>query len=79
MFEDKKSDRANPMNSLERSLDVIGVMEEPAAPLRLSEIARRAHLHIATTQRIVNVLVGDPHVEPKHAGHDRLIPARQPV
>jgi IclR family acetate operon transcriptional repressor len=49
--------RANPMRSLERSLDVIAVLEESAAPLRLSEIARRAQLHVATTQRIVNVLV----------------------
>lgn len=58
MAEDNKKDRANPMRSLERSLDVIAVLEESAAPLRLSEIARRAGLHIATTQRIVNVLVG---------------------
>ena len=45
------------MRSLERSLDVLAVLEQNAAPMRLSEIAREAGLHVATTQRILNVLV----------------------
>lgn len=56
------SERSNSMRSLERSLDVIGVLEASAAPLRLSEVARRADLHIATTQRILNVLVARGYV-----------------
>lgn len=54
---ERNAERANPMRSLERSLDIISVLEESAAPLRLSEVARRADLHVATTQRILSVLV----------------------
>ncbi|AEY93995.1 IclR-family transcriptional regulator [Streptomyces hygroscopicus subsp. jinggangensis 5008] len=45
------------MRSLDRAFDVLGVLEDTRQPLRLSEIARRADLHVATTQRILNVLV----------------------
>lgn len=45
------------MRSLDRALDVLGVLEIAKQPLRLSEIARSAGLHVATTQRIINVLV----------------------
>lgn len=44
------------MRSLERAIDVLEVLEEANAPLKLSEIARRADLHLATAQRIVSVL-----------------------
>lgn len=44
------------MRSLERAIDVLEVLENARAPLRLSEIARRAGLHVATTQRILAVL-----------------------
>lgn len=66
MAEERNGDRTNSMRSLERSLDVIGVLEESAAPLRLSEVARRAGLHVATAQRILNVLVGRGYV--RHDG-----------
>lgn len=45
------------MRSLERAFDVLGVLEGTRQPLRLSEVARRADLHVATTQRILNVLI----------------------
>jgi IclR family transcriptional regulator, acetate operon repressor len=45
------------MRSLERALDVLGVLQMAKQPMRLSEIARAAGLHVATTQRILNVLL----------------------
>jgi AraC-like DNA-binding protein len=47
---------ATPMRSLERAIDVLEVLEVAGTPLRLSDIARRAGLHVATTQRILTVL-----------------------
>jgi IclR family acetate operon transcriptional repressor len=44
------------MRSLERALGVLTVLEQSRQPLRLSEIARRADLHVATAQRILGVL-----------------------
>jgi len=48
----------NNMRSLERAFDVLAVLQGAKQPLRLAEIARASGLHIATAQRIVNVLVG---------------------
>lgn len=48
---------ASTMRSLERAFDVLGVLEAARHPLRLSEVANRTDLHVATTQRILNVLV----------------------
>jgi len=45
------------MRSLDRAFDVLGVLQDAKQPLRLSEIARHSDLHLATTQRIVNVLL----------------------
>jgi IclR family transcriptional regulator, acetate operon repressor len=45
------------MRSLERAFDVLGVLQEAKQPLRLSEVARHCELHIATVQRILNVLL----------------------
>ena len=45
------------MRSLDRAIDVLGVLQATKQPLRLSEIARLASLHVATTQRILGVLV----------------------
>jgi DNA-binding IclR family transcriptional regulator len=55
------------MRSLERAIDVLEVLENARTPLRLSEIARRAGLHVATTQRILAVLERRGRVE-----HDDL-------
>lgn len=44
------------MRSLERALGVLQVLEQSRAPLRLSEVARRANLHVATAQRILATL-----------------------
>ncbi len=48
---------ASNMRSLDRSFDVLDVLQGSKQPMRLAEIARASALHIATAQRIVNVLV----------------------
>jgi len=45
------------MRSLDRAFDVLGVLQTAKQPLRLSEVARYSGLHVATAQRILNVLV----------------------
>jgi IclR family acetate operon transcriptional repressor len=45
------------MRSLDRAFDVLGVLQSAKQPLRLSELARLADLHIATVQRILGVLI----------------------
>lgn len=56
------------MRSLERAIDVLEVLDASTQPLRLSEIARRAGLHVATTQRILQVLEARGRVERDDAG-----------
>ena len=48
---------ATTMRSLDRAFDVLSTLQAAAQPLRLSEVARGTGLHIATTQRILNVLL----------------------
>lgn len=60
---------ATTMRSLERAIDVLEVLEVAGTPLRLSDIARRAGLHVATTQRILNVLERRGRVEHDAAGY----------
>lgn len=57
------------MRSLERALAVLRVLEEGSASLRLSELARAADLHVATAQRIVNVLMRHDYVRKDAAGY----------
>jgi IclR family acetate operon transcriptional repressor len=45
------------MRSLDRAFDVLSVLQSAKKPLRLSEIGRLASLHVATTQRILGVLL----------------------
>jgi IclR family acetate operon transcriptional repressor len=45
------------MRSLDRAFDVLAVLQAAKQPIRLSELARSSGLHIATAQRIVNVLL----------------------
>lgn len=47
---------AQTMRSLERALEVLAVLERSRKPLRLTDVAREAGLHIATAQRILSVL-----------------------
>ncbi|WP_107775112.1 IclR family transcriptional regulator [Nocardioides sediminis] len=63
MAEAKADQKASTMRSLERAIDVLEVLEAARTPLRLSEVARRAGLHVATTQRILNVLEARRRVE----------------
>lgn len=46
-----------PMRSIERALEILRILREHRAPMRLTEIARESGNHLATTQRMVNVLV----------------------
>ena len=54
---------ATSMRSLERAIDVLEVLDAGHHALRLSEIARRAGLPVATTQRILGVLEARGRVE----------------
>jgi DNA-binding IclR family transcriptional regulator len=54
---------ATSMRSLERAIDVLEVLDGSRHALRLSEIARRAGLPVATTQRILGVLESRGRVE----------------
>lgn len=47
---------AGNMRSLDRAFDVLTVLQSAKQPLRLSELARLADLHVATVQRILGVL-----------------------
>ncbi|NNM46763.1 IclR family transcriptional regulator [Knoellia koreensis] len=53
----------NNMRSLDRAIDVLEVLEDAPRGLRLTEIARRAGLHVATTLRILNALEARGRVE----------------
>ncbi|MFJ9389921.1 IclR family transcriptional regulator [Nocardioides sp. NPDC101246] len=57
------------MRSLERAIDVLEVLEATRTPLRLSEVARRAGLHVATTQRILSTLEARGRVEQDGTGY----------
>ena len=48
---------ANTMRSVQRALDLLNVLQTYQHPVRLSDLARHAGLHIATVQRMLNVLV----------------------
>lgn len=60
---------ASTMRSLERAIDVLELLEASRTPLRLSEVARRAGLHVATTQRILAVLEARGRVEQDASGY----------
>ena len=51
------------MRSLDRAIDVLEILEDAPRGLRLSEIARRANLHVATTLRILHALEARARVE----------------
>jgi DNA-binding IclR family transcriptional regulator len=60
---------ATSMRSLERAIDVLEVLDGSRHALRLSEIARRAGLPVATTQRILGVLESRGRVERDASGY----------
>lgn len=51
------------MRSLERAVDVLEVLDDAPRGLRLTEIAKRANLHVTTTLRILTTLQGRGRVE----------------
>ncbi len=57
------------MRSVERALDLLRVIEESPTPLRLSDIAKAAGLHVATTQRILNALIQHDYVKQETTGY----------
>ncbi|AQT81579.1 IclR family transcriptional regulator [Mycolicibacterium litorale] len=57
------------MRSLDRSFDLLDVLQAAKQPMRLAEIARASRLHIATAQRIVNVLVARGYVARSNDGY----------
>ncbi|SDS91767.1 transcriptional regulator, IclR family [Brevibacterium siliguriense] len=59
----------SPMRSLERAIDVLEILDSSRGPLRLNEIARRAELPVATTQRILAVLESRDRVERDSNGY----------
>jgi DNA-binding IclR family transcriptional regulator len=61
--------QASTMRSLERAIDGLEGLEAARTPLRLSEVARRAGLHVATTQRILTVLEARGRVEQDASGY----------
>jgi IclR family transcriptional regulator, acetate operon repressor len=66
------SDRPQPaktMRSLERALEVLGVLEQSRKPLRLTDVARQSGLHIATAQRILAVLERFGYVTQERGGY----------
>jgi len=64
-----ESKPASVMRSLERAIDVLEVLEASRSPLRLSEVARRAGLHVATAQRILATLEARGRVEHGPSGY----------
>ena len=48
---------ANTMRSVQRALDLLNVLQTYQHPVRLSDLARHAGLHIATVQRMLTVLI----------------------
>ncbi|MBR8742102.1 IclR family transcriptional regulator [Nocardiopsis sp. MG754419] len=59
----------NQGRTLDRALDVLECLERARGPLRLSDIAREADLHLATTQRTVNQLVRRGYVQQGNLGY----------
>ncbi|MBK1783682.1 IclR family transcriptional regulator [Prauserella cavernicola] len=55
------------MRSVHRAFEVLQVLELAQQPLRLTDLAQRAGLHVATTQRLVNVLTEHGYAS-RHAG-----------
>ena len=51
------------VRSLDRPFVILRVLREHRAPMRLTEIATAAKLHLATTQRLVNLLIKHGYVE----------------
>lgn len=51
------------VRSLDRPFVVLRVLRERRAPMRLTEIATATKLHLATTQRLVNLLIKHGYVE----------------
>jgi IclR family acetate operon transcriptional repressor len=61
--DDDREEGASSIRSLDRPFMILRVLRENRAPMRLTEIATVAGLHLATTQRLVNLLIKHGYVE----------------
>ena len=57
------------VRSLERAFEILRILRETSVPLRLSDVARESGNHLATTQRIMNVLVRAGYVVHEGGGY----------
>ncbi|MHB8379077.1 MAG: IclR family transcriptional regulator [Acidimicrobiales bacterium] len=69
MAEEKLSPTTNTVRSLERAFDIMRVLRESRVALRLTDIARETGNHLATTQRLLNVLVKFGYVTQEGTGY----------
>ncbi|MDE3044506.1 MAG: IclR family transcriptional regulator [Acidobacteriota bacterium] len=60
---DRDDATSSGVRSLDRPFIVLRVLRENRAPMRLTEIATATKLHLATTQRLVNLLIRHGYVE----------------
>ena len=57
------------VRSIERAFEILRILRESSVPVRLSDVARESGNHLATTQRIINVLVRSGYVVHEGGGY----------
>lgn len=57
------------MRSLERSFDILSILRRSRVPMRLTDIALESGIHLATTQRILSVLLQYGYVSQERYGY----------
>lgn len=59
----------SPMRSLERSFEILSILRKSRAPMRLTDIALESGIHLATTQRILSVMLQFGYVSQERYGY----------
>src|ERR1035437_4053673 len=57
------------MRSLERSFDILSILRRSRVPMRLTDISLESGIHLATTQRILSVLLQYGYVSQERYGY----------
>ncbi len=57
------------MRSLERSFDILNILRRSRVPMRLTDISLESGIHLATTQRILSVLLQYGYVSQERYGY----------
>src|ERR1035437_2716193 len=57
------------MRSLERSFDILRILRNSRVPMRLTDIALESGIHLATTQRILSVMLQYGYVNQERYGY----------